>query len=128
MTCTCAVYGWGRVDSPTCPIHNRPRSGRRPLLRLVREPAAAPPRPRSDAPPNVLESEEIEAHEQLLLAMLREHRESCRLCHDREDFWVTCQLGEVLRSAWFNAFRLLITPTRWSTTETVRPFQIGGVS
>lgn len=75
-----------------------------------------------------IDADEIKAHEELLLALLKEHRATCVLCHDREDLWVTCALGEVLRSAWFSAFRLLMQPARWSDTETVRPFRIGGVS
>ncbi len=118
--CSCAIHGWGRVPSPSCPIHNRRHRGARPALRLVREPGSA------EHGKGL--SSEIEAHEELLLAMLKEHRASCQLCHDRDDLWVTCALGEVLRGAWFNAFLLLIQPSRWSTVETVRPFQMGGLS
>ena len=118
--CSCAFHGWGRVPSPSCPIHNRHRSASKPLLRVVRQPA--------DVARETEMRNEIEAHEELFLAMLREHRDTCGLCHDRDDLWVTCRLGEVLRGAWFNSFRLLMQPATWSSIETVRPFQIGGVS
>lgn len=71
---------------------------------------------------------EIQGHEELLLALLRDHRASCPLCHDRDDLWVTCKLGEVLRGAWFSAFRLLMHPTTWSDVETVRAFSLEGLS
>jgi hypothetical protein len=118
--CTCAVYGWGRVPSPICPVHCRNRTGGKTIMRVVREPGhvdqAAAMR------------DDIQAHEELLLAMMREHRTTCGLCHDRDELWVTCRLGEVLRGAWFNAFRLLQQPTTWSLVETVRPFSLGGAS
>lgn len=65
----------------------------------------------------------FEASERQLMELQHAHRQVCQLCEVTEDFRRDCRMGVVLREAWWEAWKLLHEPSRWTHVEVVGPLR-----
>jgi hypothetical protein len=66
-------------------------------------------------------AETFERDEAALLQLLDAHRLVCPLCEAGDNLRSDCRMGSVLREAWWDAWRLLREPSRWTVVEVIAP-------